>query len=194
MLEIVFATKNPGKIREINEILSKWPVSLKPLPADTRMPEETGLTYEDNALIKARHVAGLTGCVSFADDSGIEIDALDGGPGVHSARYLGEDTDYLIKNAKILELVDKKRRSARYVCAIACCFPDGREFTVRANWEGEIATIPSGQGGFGYDPIFLLPELGKTAADISSDEKNRISHRAKALIGMMELLKEKNII
>lgn len=155
--------------------------------------EENGSTYEENALIKARAVAACTGDIVMADDSGLEVDALGREPGVHSARYLGENTPYSIKNAEIirrLEGVPDSERSARFVCAIAAVLPDGRELTTRATIEGRIGYEEKGEHGFGYDPIFFVPEYNKTTAQLTEEEKNRISHRGKALQLMKEELKK----
>ena len=155
--------------------------------------EENGSTYEENALIKARAVAALAGSLVLADDSGLEVDWLGREPGVHSARYMGEDTPYSIKNAEIisrLEGVPDEKRTARFVCAIAAVFPDGRELTVRAAVEGRIGYEEKGGNGFGYDPIFYMPELQKTTAELTEAEKNQVSHRGKALRLMKEELKK----
>ena len=151
--------------------------------------EEDGTTYEENALIKARAVAAHTDAIVMADDSGLEVDALNKEPGVYSARYLGEDTPYSIKNAEIikrLEGLEGEQRSARFVCAIATVFPDKSEVTTRATIEGQIGFEEKGTNGFGYDPIFYVPEFGKTTAELTEEEKNQVSHRGKAL----ELMKK----
>ncbi len=153
--------------------------------------EENGSTYEENALIKARAVAFYTKDIVLADDSGLEIDYLNREPGIFSARYMGEDTPYSVKNANLisrLEGVPEEKRTARFVCAIAAVLPDGREITVRDAVEGIIGYEEKGGNGFGYDPIFYVPELGKTTAELSEEEKNRISHRGKALRRMKEEL------
>ncbi len=193
--QIVFATGNEGKMREIRSILADLGVpvvSMKEAGIQADI-QETGMTFEENALLKARAAAAAAqGSVVLADDSGLEIDALGGEPGIYSARYLGEETPYQIKNAELirrLEGVPDSRRTARFVCAIAAVLPDGREFTVRAAIEGRIGREPKGQGGFGYDPIFYVPELGKTTAEMTPEEKNRVSHRGKALELMKEVLK-----
>ena len=155
--------------------------------------QEDGGTYEENALIKARAVAALTDTLVLADDSGLEVDWLDREPGIHSARYMGEDTPYSVKNADIiarLEGVPEEKRTARFVCAIAAVFPDGRELTVRAAIEGRIGYEERGGNGFGYDPIFYVPELHKTTAELTEDEKNQVSHRGRALRLMKEELKK----
>ena len=195
MIKIIFATGNQGKMREIKAIMSDMDVeilSMKEAGIDVDI-EENGTTFEENALIKARAIVKEAGAIVLADDSGLEIDYLDKAPGVLSARYMGEDTPYSIKNAHILNLlkeVEGNARSARFVCSIAAVFPDGREFTTYATIEGEIAHKSAGENGFGYDPIFFVPEFGKTTAELSADEKNKISHRGKALSMMKEILKE----
>ena len=154
--------------------------------------EENGKTYEENALIKARAVAALTGDCVLADDSGLEIDYLNKEPGIYSARYMGEDTSYRIKNANLIERLEgvpDEKRTARFVCAIAAVLPNGKELTVRAAIEGRIGYEEKGEGGFGYDPIFYVPELQKTTAELTEDEKNSVSHRGKALRLMKEELK-----
>ena len=194
-MKIIFATGNQGKMREIKAIMSDMDVeilSMKEAGIDVDI-EENGTTFEENALIKARAIVKEAGAIVLADDSGLEIDYLDKAPGVLSARYMGEDTPYSIKNAHILDLlkeVEGNARSARFVCSIAAVFPDGREFTTYATIEGEIAHKSAGENGFGYDPIFFVPEFGKTTAELSADEKNKISHRGKALSMMKEILKE----
>ena len=193
MTKIIFATGNQGKIREIKQIMADMDVEILSMKeAGIFMEiEENGTTFEENALIKARTIAKEAGALVLADDSGLEIDYLDKAPGVLSARYLGEDTSYDVKNTHILGLlkdVKGEDRSARFVCSIAAVFPDGREFTTYATIAGEIAHKIEGENGFGYDPIFFVPEFGKTTAQLSSEEKNKISHRGKALTMMKEIL------
>lgn len=197
--DIVFATNNEGKINEIRNIMAdtgRQVMSMKEAGILVD-PEENGSTYEENALIKARAAAGLVNCIVMADDSGLEVDYLNKEPGIYSARYLGEDTSYRIKNQTIIErLADAagEARSARFVCAIAAILPSGRELVTRAALEGRIGYEEKGSNGFGYDPIFYLPEYGKTTAELSEDEKNSISHRGKALQRMKEELeKHENI-
>ena len=195
MNKIIFATGNQGKIREIKQIMADMDVEILSMKeAGIFMDiEENGTTFEENALIKARAIAKEAGALVLADDSGLEIDYLDKAPGVLSARYLGEDTSYDVKNTHILGLlkdVKGEDRSARFVCSIAAVFPDGREFTTYATIEGEIAHKIEGENGFGYDPIFFVPEFGKTTAQLSSEEKNKISHRGKALTMMKEILQK----
>ena len=155
---------------------------------------EDGKTFEENAVIKATAISKLTsdGEIVLADDSGLEIDYLNKEPGIYSARYMGEDTSYHIKNAKLIERLEgvpDEKRTARFVCAIAAAFPDGSMKTVRAAMEGRIGYKESGENGFGYDPIFYLPEYGCTSAEISMEEKNKISHRGKALRAIKDELR-----
>lgn len=196
MGRIVFATGNAGKIREINAIMADAGMEVVSMKdAGIRIDvDENGSTYEDNALIKARAAAALAeaGDIAMADDSGLEIDCLGGEPGIYSARYLGEETSYRVKNADLirrLEGVSDEERTARFVCAIAAVLPDGRELTVRAALEGRIGYEEKGENGFGYDPIFYVPEFRKTTAELTEAEKNRVSHRGKALRLMKEELK-----
>lgn len=195
MRRIVFATGNAGKIKEINEIMADMGmevVSMKDAGIQTDI-EENGSTYEENALIKARAVAALTDDIVMADDSGLEIDYLNKEPGVHSARYLGENTPYSVKNAELIRRlvgIPDEQRTARFVCAIAAVLPKGKELTVRATIEGQIGYEEKGTGGFGYDPIFYVPELKKTTAELTEAEKNEVSHRGKALRLMKEELKK----
>ena len=192
---IVFATGNAGKLREIKEILGDLKldiVSMKDAGIQAEI-EENGSTYEENALIKARAVAAFAeaGDIVMADDSGLEIDHLNREPGIYSARYLGENTSYRVKNQNLIERLTgvlDEERTARFVCAIAAVLPDGREFTSRGVIEGRIGYEEKGTGGFGYDPIFQVPELGKSTAELTEDEKNAVSHRGRALRAMKEEL------
>lgn len=190
---IVFATSNEGKMREIREILKDLGMeilSMKEAGADVEIVED-GSSFEENAMIKAKAVWQQTGGIVLADDSGLEIDYLNGEPGIYSARYMGEKTSYEIKNWNLihrLDGVEKEKRTARFVCVIAAVLPDGRTLSARETMEGYIAEEPAGEGGFGYDPILMLPEYGKTSAEITMEEKNRISHRGKALESMKKLL------
>ena len=192
---IVFATGNAGKIKEIRMIMEDTGlevVSMKDAGIQLDI-EENGQSYEENALIKARAVAAYTKDIVMADDSGLEIDALNKEPGIYSARYLGEDTPYSVKNANLiqrLEGVADDARTARFVCAIAAVLPDGRELTTQATIEGRIGYEEKGQNGFGYDPIFFVPQFGKTTAELTEEEKNQVSHRGKALELMKEELKK----
>ena len=193
MERLIFATGNAHKMKEIREILGGLPVgivSMKEAGIDLEI-EETGSSFEENALIKARAVAAVSGALTLADDSGLEIDALGGAPGIYSSRFLGEDTPYSEKNRAIIEKLaglSGSERSARFRCVIAAVFPDGRELVSEGRVEGEIAFSPAGENGFGYDPIFYLPERGCTTAELSAEEKNAISHRGRALRGMVEKL------
>jgi len=195
-LRLVFATGNQGKMREIRDIMSDSGyeiVSMKEAGVNPEI-EEDGKTFEENAMIKARAVSKLLpDDLVLADDSGLEVDALGGEPGIYSARYLGHDTPYSVKNADIIRRLEGKEgaeRSARFVCAIAAVFPDGKEKCVRATIEGQIGFEEKGEHGFGFDPIFYVPELGCTTAEIPESEKNKISHRGKALKLMKEELKK----
>lgn len=192
MSEIILASNNKDKVKEVKQILCDYDiVSLKDAGIDVDV-EENGTTFEENALIKARAIAKITGKMTMADDSGLEIDYLDKAPGVYSARFMGHDTSYDIKNKALIEKlegVEGKDRSCRFVCAIAVVFPDGRELVKRGTMEGLLAKEISGENGFGYDPIVFLPEYGKTSASLSPEEKNKISHRGKALALIKEELK-----
>lgn len=191
---IIFATSNPGKLREIRAILADMPyhvISLAEAGIEADIVEN-GETFMDNARIKAQTVCRLSGQIAMADDSGLVVDALGGEPGVYSARYMGEDTSYEIKNRAIIDRLaglEGDARSARFVCAIVCAFPDGSELTAQAAMEGQIGFEPAGENGFGYDPIFYLPERGCTSAELSPEEKNAISHRGKALRIMQEKMR-----
>lgn len=193
MDKIVFATTNEGKVKEIKEILGDFPVevvSMKEMGITADI-EENGTTFEENSLIKARALAKLTGLPALADDSGLEVDYLNGEPGIYSARYLGRDTDYDYKNNYIIDKLSGAKgedRSARFVCVISLVLPDGREFVERGVVEGLIGYEQKGENGFGYDPIFYLPEYGKTSAELPPWEKNKISHRGKALTAMKKLI------
>lgn len=192
---IVFATGNEGKMREVRLILADLGMeilSMKEAGADPDIVED-GKTFGENAEIKARAVWEQTGGIVLADDSGLVIDWLNGEPGVYSARYMGEDTSYEIKNQALIDRlagVEGADRSARFVCNIAAVLPDGQVVHTEETMEGRIAEKPAGHEGFGYDPILYLQEFGKTSAEITIEEKNRISHRGKALEAMKVKLKE----
>ncbi len=194
MKKVIFATGNEGKMREIREILGDLDIqllSLKDAGIQANIVED-GKTFEENAQIKARTICQLTGEIVLADDSGLEIDYLNKEPGIYSARYMGEDTSYRIKNTNLIERlngVPDEQRTARFVCAIAAAFPDGTMKTVRATMEGRIGYEEKGENGFGYDPIFYLPEYGCTSAELSMEEKNKISHRGKALKAIKDELR-----
>ena len=194
MREIIFATGNENKMREIREIFEGLPFVIHSLKEAGLVsdPEENGATFAENAFIKAEAVHALRpDAIVMSDDSGLSVDYLNGEPGVFSARWLGRDTSYTEKNAELirrLEGVEGDARSARFTAAIACILPDGTRLLTEAHMEGRIATAPAGENGFGYDPIFYLPEYGKCSAELSDREKNAISHRGKALRQMQEKL------
>ena len=195
MKNIIFATGNKDKMREIREIMADCDVQIQSMKEAGIQVDivEDGKTFEENALIKARAIAAHTNAIVLADDSGLEIDALNKEPGVYSARYMGEDTSYDIKNQNLIDRLDgvpKEKRTARFVCAIAAAFPDGRVLITRGTMEGQIGYEEKGENGFGYDPIFYLDEFGCSSATISPEQKNAISHRGKALRAMKELLIE----
>ena len=191
MKSIILASNNKDKVKEVKEILKGYDIiSMKEAGIDVDI-EENGTTFEENALIKARAIMKLTGQITMADDSGLEIDYLNKAPGVYSARFMGHDTSYDKKNKALiqkLEGVKGSDRSGRFVCAIAVCFPDGREIVKRGTMEGLIAEEIKGDNGFGYDPIVYLPEYGKTSGELAPEEKNKISHRGKALALIKEEL------
>lgn len=191
MKSIILASNNKDKVKEVKEILKGYDIiSMKEAGIDVDI-EENGTTFEENALIKARAIMKLTGQITMADDSGLEIDYLNKAPGVYSARFMGHDTSYDVKNKALiqkLEGVKGSDRSGRFVCAIAVCFPDGCEIVKRGTMEGLIAEEIKGDNGFGYDPIVYLPEYGKTSGELAPEEKNKISHRGKALALIKEEL------
>ena len=195
MKKVIFATGNEGKMKEIREILGDLDIellSLKDAGIHADIVED-GKTFEENAQIKAKAIRDLTGEIVLADDSGLEIDYLNKEPGIYSARYMGEDTSYHIKNAKLIERLEgvpDEKRTARFVCAIAAAFPDGTVKTTEGVIEGRIGYEERGENGFGYDPIFYVPEFGCTTAELSEEQKNAVSHRGKALEKMREILKE----
>ncbi|MGN0250629.1 MAG: XTP/dITP diphosphatase [Oliverpabstia sp.] len=196
MDKIIFATGNAGKMKEIREILKDLDVevlSMKEagIQADV---EENGKNFQENAIIKAREIMKISGEVVLADDSGLEIDYLNKEPGIYSARYMGEDTSYRIKNANLIERlqgVPDEKRTARFVCVIAAAFPDGTVETTEGTIEGRIGYEEKGENGFGYDPIFYVPEFGCTTAELTGEQKNQISHRGKALEAMKEILRKR---
>lgn len=197
MEKIIFATGNEDKLKEIRMIMEDVPVefvSMKEAGINIDIVED-GTTFEENAIIKAKAVMEASGCTAWADDSGLEVDYLDKAPGIYSARYMGEDTSYRIKNQHIinqLDGVEMEKRTARFVCVIACATPDGRVYTARGTIEGYIGYKEEGENGFGYDPIFYLPEYKTTSAALPPEEKNKISHRGKALREMKKKYFEKN--
>lgn len=195
---IVFATGNEGKMHEIRQILGDMDVKILSMKEAGITADiiEDGTTFEENAIIKAKAIAAMTDHIVLADDSGLEIDYLNKEPGIYSARYMGENTSYDIKNANLIERlegVEDENRTARFVCAIAAVLPDGELLTAQGTVEGRIAYEPKGENGFGFDPIFYLPEYGCTTAQLSEEEKNAISHRGRALRSMKQKL-EKRIL
>ena len=195
MTKIIFATKNKGKIKEINAIMSDMNVeviSMEEAGINVDVVED-GTTFQKNAIKKACEIMEISGFITMADDSGLEIDYLDKAPGVYSARYMGEDTPYDIKNSKILDImkdVPEEKRTARFVSVIATAIPGGKIITTKGTIEGIIGHEIKGENGFGYDPIFFVPEYGMTTAEMAPEQKNSISHRGKALRLMKDELKK----
>lgn len=195
---LVFATGNQGKVNEFRQMLgdSYEILSMKDLDVAVDIVEDGG-TFEENAVIKAKTVMEATGEMVLADDSGFEVDCLGKEPGIYSARYMGEDTPYSVKNAELLrrcEGVPEEKRDARFVCVIACAYLDGTVDTATGVIEGKIAHEPKGENGFGYDPIFYLPERGCTTGELLPEEKNAISHRGIAVRKMVEILKKRGSV
>lgn len=204
MKKIIFATGNQEKMKEIRQIMEGCPVevySMKEAGIACDV-EENGTTFSENACIKAEAIAEIVRAnneqaIVLADDSGLEIDALNKEPGVYSARYMGENTSYREKNANLISRLDgvpQEKRSARFVCAIAAVLPDGEVFHIQETIEGYIGYEEKGENGFGYDPIFMVPEFGCTTAQLSMEQKNKISHRGKALAKMKDELLKKGMI
>jgi XTP/dITP diphosphohydrolase len=197
MKKLIVATKNKGKIKEIMEILDGLPyevISMEQVGISDDI-EENGSTFEENALIKARALHKITGQMVMADDSGLEVDHLGGAPGIYSSRFAGEGATDEDKNKKLLSLLEGvplEKRTARFVCVIAVIFPNGKHFTVRGTCEGFIGFKAEGSNGFGYDPLFFMSEYNMTTAQMSSEQKHKISHRGKALRLMVEKLKRQN--
>ena len=188
---IVLATGNAGKLKEIREIFSAVDVGIV-AQSDFDTPEaiEDGLSFVENAIIKARNAAAHTGLAALSDDSGIEVDALNGEPGIHSARYAGDDESNIQRLLRELEGVPEEKRTARFQCVMVYLrhANDPVPVIAQGTWEGKILTSPQGQGGFGYDPVFYVPELDCSAAELSAADKNRLSHRGKALGQMLDYL------
>ena len=190
-MEFIIASHNQKKIREMDAILGALGISFSPLPEGAPEPEETGTTFEENALIKAQAACQLTGKPAIADDSGLAVEALDGAPGIYSVRYCeGSDADRNAFLLRKMEAVPDGSRQAKFVSAIACAFPNGDTLTVRGECPGEILRELHGEGGFGYDPLFWYDEAGCTFAELSAEQKNRVSHRARALQKMKQVLGE----
>jgi len=194
-LKVVLATRNEGKVREIADILAPFgfeAVSLREFPEIGEISED-GDTFKENAMIKATAVSGQTGLLALADDSGLEVDALDGEPGIYSSRFAGEGKNDQANNRKLLELlsgVPAEKRTARFQCVVAIAEPDGWVHIAEGSCEGVIVDEPRGQGGFGYDPLFYVPAYNRTFAELDPAIKNKISHRAKALEGAVEILSD----
>lgn len=191
MITVVLATGNKGKLRELAAMLDGFGIELKSLADFPDIGEivEDGDTFEANALIKAKAVCDATGLPAIADDSGLAVDALNGAPGVYSARYSGDGATDATNNIKLLKELDctpDAERTARFVCALAAMAPNGHSLVVRGEWEGQILREPRGENGFGYDPLFFLPRLGKSSAELPPAEKNAISHRGLALAKLRE--------
>jgi len=189
--KFVLATHNPGKLKEMSAILSRFGVEVVS-PKDLGITvdvEETGTTFAENAMLKAKAICAAAGLPAIADDSGLCVDALNGGPGVYSARYGGEGLDDKGRYMLLLNnLRGQTTRAAHFACAIACAFPDGGELTAEGRCDGTIAFAPMGEGGFGYDPVFFVPEKAKTFGQLTAEEKSAISHRGKALADFAEKL------
>ena len=198
MNKIIFATGNENKLKEIRQIMQDMDVeiiSMKEAGINIEI-EETGTTFLENSYLKAKTIWDITGGIVMADDSGLVVDYLNGEPGLYSARYMGENTSYDIKNANILERMKAAKgneRSARFVASIVCILPNGKELSAVETMEGIIADKVAGENGFGYDPILYLPDYACTSAELSDNEKNKISHRGKALRLMREKLKNENL-
>lgn len=195
MIDLIIATKNPKKLKEIMELLADTPYRVQSLLDHPEIPDvpETGDTFAENAGLKARAALEATGCISLADDSGLEIDALGGRPGIHSSRFGGPnftDRDKCQLVLCLMQDVPDEKRTARFRAAVCIAYPDGTEKFVEGSVEGRIARSEHGENGFGYDPIFYIPECKKTMAEIFSAEKNVISHRAKALKKVKDILRE----
>ena len=190
-MKFILATHNPGKLREMAAILSQYGVEVVS-PADVGITvdvEETGTTFAENAMLKAKAICAAADLPAIADDSGLCVDALNGGPGAYSARYGGEGLDDKGRYTLLLQnMRGQTTRAAHFACAIACAFPNGDELTAEGRCDGTIAFAPMGEGGFGYDPVFFVPEKAKTFGQLTAEEKSAISHRGKALKAFSEKL------
>ena len=199
MRKFIVASRNKGKLREIEEILRNFPfkvISMEEAGVYKNI-EENGETFEQNALIKAREVFKSVKEIVMADDSGLEVDFLNGAPGIYSSRFAGENSTDQQRNSKLLKLLEGvpfEKRRARFVCTIAVLFPDEKYFTVKGTCEGYIGYEPVGKNGFGYDPLFFLPEYNMTMAQMEPSQKHKISHRGKALKLMVEKLLEMGFV
>lgn len=192
MLEIIIATKNLGKVKEIKDILDNSNIKILPNKDFPQLPkiDEDGKTFQENALKKACKISKYTGKVCLADDSGLEIDYLEGKPGIYSSRWGNNDEERINKVLNLLENVPENKRNAKFVCVLVLAFPDGRKYMVKEECPGKISFIPRGKYGFGYDPIFLIPEYNQTFAELGDKIKNQISHRGKALRRMIKIINE----
>ena len=192
MLEILIATNNLGKVKEIKDILSNPKIKILTMKDFPHLPkiEEDGKTYQENAFKKAGKISEYTGKICLADDSGLEIDYLKGKPGIYSSRWGNSDKERINKVLKLLENVPINERNAKFVCAVVLVFPDGKTYMVKEECKGSIEFKPKGEHGFGYDPIFLVPEYNKTFAELGDKIKNQISHRGKAMRRMIDIINE----
>lgn len=192
MLEIIIATKNLGKVKEIKDILDNSNIKILTKKDFPQLPkiDEDGKTFQENALKKACKISEYTGKVCLADDSGLEIDYLEGKPGIYSSRWGNNDEERINKVLNLLENVPENKRNAKFVCVLVLAFPDGRKYMVKEECPGKISFIPRGKYGFGYDPIFLIPEYNQTFAELGDKIKNQISHRGKALRRMIKIINE----
>ncbi len=192
MLEIIIATKNLSKVKEIKDILDNSNIKILTKKDFPQLPkiDEDGKTFQENALKKACKISEYTGKVCLADDSGLEIDYLEGKPGIYSSRWGNNDEERINKVLNLLENVPENKRNAKFVCVLVLAFPDGRKYMVKEECPGKISFIPRGKYGFGYDPIFLIPEYNQTFAELGDKIKNQISHRGKALRRMIKIINE----
>lgn len=193
-MRLILATSNKGKLKEVKEILPEYDIVTMGEMGINEDIEENGTTFEENAYIKAKFIADRLNAVTIADDSGLEVDYLDGAPGIYSARFAGEGATDKDRNEKLLSLlkdVPFEKRTARYVCAIAIVFPDGEKHIFKQTCEGYILDEEVGNGGFGYDPLFYFPEFKTTLANVPLDVKNTVSHRSKALEELKKFLAER---
>ncbi len=198
-MKLVLATKNENKVKEVAQFLAPHDIEVISLSDFPGMPEviEDGQTFKENAVLKATKACMFTGLAALADDSGLEVDCLDGLPGIHSARFAGKDKNDAGNNKKLLELmagVPLEQRTARFKCVMAVATTEGFVYSTEGTCEGVIAKAPRGDGGFGYDPLFYLPEYGKTFAELGLETKNKISHRARALAGVLDIIEELKIM
>jgi len=192
-MRLILATRNQGKIKELVSLLSPLDLEVVSLSLYPELPEiiEDGTTFAENAVKKAKTIASATGCLTMSDDSGLEVDYLNGAPGIYSARFAGEKSDDITNNMKLLQLLEnvpREERKARFFCVVAIATPSGKIFTAEGICQGLIAFEQKGAGGFGYDPLFYVPEFAKTFAELDPAVKNTISHRARALAGAYKIL------